>query len=60
MEFPDSLSPAAVENLEKVLPGRPVTDFNGEEEESMLEVCFVFRSLSVSFCFVRTNVGTDL
>lgn len=41
MEFPDSLSPAAVETLEKVLPGRPVTEFDGEEEESMLEVSFV-------------------
>lgn len=38
VEFPDSLSPAAVEALEKVLPGRPVTEFDGEEEESMLEV----------------------
>eukprot|EP00752_Nemacystus_decipiens_P016430 g14687.t1 len=37
VEFPDTLSPAAVETLEKVLPGRPVTEFNGEEEESMLE-----------------------
>lgn len=42
VEFPDSLSPAAVETLEKVLPGRPVTEFDGEEEESMLEVSFIF------------------
>lgn len=42
MEFPSTLSPAAVESLEKVLPARPVTEFDGEEEESMLEVSFSF------------------
>lgn len=36
--FPDTLPPSAVEMLEKVLPSRPVTDFDGEEEEPMLEV----------------------
>lgn len=38
VEFPSTLSPAAIETLEKVLPARPVTEFDGEEEESMLEV----------------------
>lgn len=38
VEFPSTLSTEAVETLEKVLPGRPVTEFDGEEEESMLEV----------------------
>lgn len=36
--FPNTLAPAAVEMLEKVLPERPQTEFDGEEEEPMLEV----------------------
>ncbi|CAB1120802.1 HSP40 [Ectocarpus sp. CCAP 1310/34] len=35
--FPSTLSPEAVDLLQKVLPPAPVTDFDGEEEESMLE-----------------------
>lgn len=40
MTFPNVLSAEAVESLEKVLPGRPGIEFNGEEEETMLEVSF--------------------
>lgn len=36
--FPDALPPAAVEVLEKVLPPRPETEYDGDEEEPMLEV----------------------
>lgn len=36
--FPDTLTPEAIEVLEKVLPERPVPDFDGDEEEPMLEV----------------------
>lgn len=36
--FPDELPAAAVEMLEKVLPERPVTEFDGDEEEPLLEV----------------------
>lgn len=43
MTFPDALTPAAVETLEKVLPPRPVTEFEGEEEEPMLEVGVIRR-----------------
>eukprot|EP00904_Undaria_pinnatifida_P001334 jgi/Undpi1/11200/HiC_scaffold_30.g13498.m1 len=35
--FPDALPPAAVEVLEKVLPPRPETEYDGDEEEPMLE-----------------------
>lgn len=36
--FPSTLSPAAMEVLEKVLPPRPETEYEGDEEEPMLEV----------------------
>lgn len=36
--FPDTLSASAVEVLEKVLPPRPETEYDGDEEEPMLEV----------------------
>ncbi|CAM9112162.1 unnamed protein product [Pylaiella littoralis] len=35
--FPSTLSPAATEVLEKVLPPRPETEYEGDEEEPMLE-----------------------
>lgn len=53
--FPNALTPAAVEVLEKVLPPRPETNFDGEEEEPMLEVLlddFVRCMISVSTLFV--------
>lgn len=45
--FPNALAPAAVEVLEKVLPPRPDTEFDGEEEEPMLEVLFCHDSCVV-------------
>lgn len=37
--FPDALPAEASQVIEKVLPPRPVTEFEGDEEEPMLEVC---------------------
>lgn len=48
--FPHSLPPASVEVLEKVLPPRPVTEFEGDEEEPMLEVRFETNCSAVCVC----------
>lgn len=56
--FPSTLSPAAVESLQKVLPPAPTTDFDGDEEEPMLEVRWqaVFFSLLSGFLFEKLTV----